>query len=680
MNKKKEGTSEDKKQPAGEKARKKAKHAAPPPKKPWNAVSFSFGKRNKASDAAHKKAEAHRAEEVEKGLEAIYLGESSDDLGKIEHIKRHRWLKIAAGVLGGLFVLSAAVWAGFYYLDPYATDTSGGLDIVIEAEEQVTLGKQESIKIHWKNQARQPIRDAEIRLSFPAEFTPTELTPAPTDEENRIWNLGLLSPDESGTITVSGVFLGRLGNQAAVQALGTYQPTDGREEEELVTSFAITYTDTVLETAFKLPPKLVAGDKFAFEYIVRNVFDDDVSGMEVRFQFPDNFLPSTSGTQLTPLEHESRTWIMPLDSLASHTTNTIRLSGVFTAGTSGDHEFHGQIGRETGLGDFLAIAETESIVPVLSGDLGIQFVVNGSDTNRTIQPGDNLRLAIGYENLSPEMLGDVELEVTFETLVNGERSTESFVSWENLEDRAAGASSTEAGTHTILYDQEALPALEAISPQQSNTIDISLPTIPARNTARDVIIRINVEGRIETVGEDEVNRIVQAKPIELRYRTDATLSAQARYFLEEGAPIGTGPLPPVAGETTRYRVFWVVDKKIHELENVRVEATLPNIASWADRTLAEAGALAYDESTKTVSWELNKMPHDVERLEAWFEIDVTPAEIDIGRFANILGETRFVATDADVNEELTRSKPQLSTDLQNDESARGKGVVRATDE
>lgn len=660
--------------------RKKAKNAARPPAKPWKAASFSFGKKADDENFEAERLEAKRSEDVEKGLEAIYLAESTDDLGTIKHKKRRFWLKLLGGLLGFMFLLSVAVWTGFYFVDPYTRDTGGGLDLVIEAEESITLGKQERILIHWTNQSRQPIRNVEVRLSFPSEFTPIEFNPSPTDTENRIWDLGILSPDESGTIAVTGVFLGRLNDQAAIQVLGTYLPSDKKEEEELVKSFAIVYASTVLETEFALPPKLVAGDTFDFDYVIRNVSEDHLSDMEVRFEFPPSFLPSTSGTELLIHENDSRIWVMPVAELSPNTTSTFPLSGVFTAGTSGDQTFKASVGRETDLGDFLAIAETEKVVPVLSGDLGIQFVVNGSNENRSVAPGENLRMAIGYENLSPETLGDVELALKIETLVNGEVSSESFVSWDNLDDRTKGATSTENGTRGIRYTKDAISVFESMPAHQSGSIDVSVPTIPARNTARDVVIRLTVEGHIRSVGEDEVNRIVKAKPIELRYRTDADVAVEARYFLEEGAPIGTGPLPPVAGQTTRYRVFWVINKNIHELENVTVEATIPNIGAWANRVHADAGEIRYDEATRKVTWTLNRQPHDVNSLEGWFEVDVTPAELDIGRFANLLGESRFTATDADVGETISRSKPPLSTDLQNDEGARGKGVVRASGE
>jgi len=657
--------------------KKKAKRATPPPRKPWKVAGFAFDRKKKEKDFLREEEDLQRAEDVEKGLEAIYLTDGDDDLGKIKHKKRRLWVKLTVGFFVLLGLLSAAVWVGFYFIDPQASDLGGGLAIQIEGVNDITLGKQETLVVHWKNQSRQPLNDVNIRLSFPAEFTPTDIMPIATDEENHIWKLGMLSPDETGDITIMGVFLGRLGDQAAVQALGTYQPNDGQDHAEFVTSFPLTYAQTILETTFVLPPKLVSGELFSLQYVIHNNSDDDLSNIDVHYVLPINFLPSTSGTTMTSIDSQPQTWTSPVALLAAHSTTTVEVQGLFGAGTSGDHTFKASIGRETELGDFLAITETEATVPVLSGDLGLQFVVNGSNEDRAIQPGDHLRLAVGYENLSPEILSDIELRVRIETLLNGEPAAEDFISWSDLEDQTSGVSSTEEAVHSLVYTKDALPVLGEMSPHQSGSIDIGVPTLPAKKTAQDVTIQLSMEGFIKKVGEDEVNRVVKTKSINLQYRTDADISAEARYFLEEGAPIGTGPLPPVAGETTRYRVYWVLNKQIHSLSDMRVEATLPNIAAWADHVLTDAGTIQYDETERKVVWDLNKVPQDVQRLEAWFDIDITPSDVDIGRFASLLGESHFTATDVEIGESIGTSKPPISTDLQNDEGARGKGVVRA---
>ena len=173
-----------------------------------------------------------------------------------------------------------------------------------------------------------------------------------------------------------------------------------------------------------------------------------------------------------------------------------------------------------------------------------------------------------------------------------------------------------------------------------------------------------------------MDRKVSAPPLAFRYRSRADVAAEARYFTEEGAPIGSGPLPPVVAKTTGYRVIWHLSKQFHALANVRLSAVLPNIAAFGEKSNADAGEIKYDEASRTVAWTLPEMADATRELDAWFDVQVTPATLDAGRFASVLGETRLEALDRTINEPVSIAKPPLTTDLENDEGARGKGVVK----
>ncbi len=71
------------------------------------------------------------------------------------------------------------------------------------------------------------------------------------------------------------------------------------------------------------------------------------------------------------------------------------------------------------------------------------------------------------------------------------------------------------------------------------------------------------------------------------------------------------------------------------------------------------------------------MPVDVGRVEADFSVKITPTEADANRFAQLLGETKFEATDIGTATTFAQTSPALTTDLQGDDAAEGKGVVRS---
>jgi hypothetical protein len=646
------------------------KRLPPPPPRPWKKAFFSY-----ADDTDGERKE--RADQVAKGLEKIYLAEGGKrDLDTLEHSKPHRIRRFFTWLLVLCALTSAMAWLGLVWLQPNSEIDDLGLEVKIEGPSEVTLGQEQSYQVTYRNRAFQPVTDAEIRLSWPGDFQSTYTDPWPTETQNNAWKLGILAPGAEGRISIKGIFLGSLGAKSALQAIATYRSQGQSRPREALSTLALDYGKSVFDGVIDLPAKTVAGDQMALGFHLANHGDQELSGLVVRYQFPSGFLPSAStGTALLPTS-DGHEWEQALPSLSPGTTSTWRFSGSFVSGSSGEALFKMRVGRLRGT-EFLALYGTESVVPVLAGDLSLRVVANGSDADRTLQPGDPLRIAIAYKNVSPETLGNVVVNMGVESQINGVSATgTSLVDWNGLEDATHGATNTKSRIQTIRYDKVTVPVFGQLAPGEEGTIELTLPTISVTSGTRDAVILLDVTGSLATVGKDKVNRVLRANPIRIRYRTDADLGIIARYFTEEGAPLGTGPLPPVAGKTTTYRIEWTINKRLHGLDAIEVSATLPANVAWNNQALADAGDMVYDEASRTVRWTLNRIPEDVQELVARFDVALTPADIDIGRFARLLGESRLTATDAATGEPLVRAKPVLSTDLKDDEAAEGKGVVR----
>ncbi len=652
-----------------ERKRSKPAPVPKPPPRPWRRVAFSFSKEREASAA-------EREREVTKGLEAIYLTDGAkDDLKTLAPAKRNRALRLFGWIVGFCAVASGLAWAGLWYVGAGSSREASGIRISIEGPATIGLGREESFVIAWSNTSIQPERDVELRVSVPSEMLVSSVSPLPDDPQQITWKLGLVSPGAKGEIRLKGVFLGTLGTQTAIQAVATSRDDNDRAREALVTH-AIAYGETVLVGTFDRPAKVVAGDEVTIRYAVSNRGEQGLRGLRARLSLPEGFTVAATGTG-PDTTADGRVTEWPLGDLAAGTTNTVSVTGVFAAGSSGDVALEAAVGVSRPDGSFLPLLATNGSVTVLAGDLGLRLVANGTDKDATVTPGDPLRITIQYKNLSPEPLSGVRLRLGFESIVDGASATgTSLLDWSELDDEGGGTTTTRTRVQTIVYDKDAMPALARLEPQEEGTFDLSIPTRAIPENGKDAFVRLMLEGSMDRVGDDRSTRVIRTAPLAFRYRTDAALDAEARYFTEEGAPIGAGPLPPQAGKTTTYRVFWRVAKSLHPLEELRVSAALPASVAFGAVTSVEAGAFSYDEASRTVTWTLNRMPEGVNELEVWFDVQLTPTEFDVGRFAQLLGETRFTAKDPVVNEQVVRALPPLSSDLQTDEGARNKGVVR----
>jgi hypothetical protein len=269
--------------------------------------------------------------------------------------------------------------------------------------------------------------------------------------------------------------------------------------------------------------------------------------------------------------------------------------------------------------------------------------------------------------VSGEELHDVSLAFVIEP----EGGAGTLIDWEELVDENGGIREG----NEVRFTSKEIAQFEDLPPDGEGLIELTVPVLPSLDGRTDAPMRAFVRATIGAVDDVVVNRTLETKPIVLKLRSDASVGAVARYTSEEGAAVGSGPLPPLVGSSTRYRIEWLVTKTIHRLERVQLTATLPGGVEYSGAKEVEAGELSFDPDLRLARWTINAIPEDVGSILISYDVTLTPAEADAGRFAKLLGETRFEFTDAALAEPVLRTAPMLTTDLPDDALAKDKGVV-----
>lgn len=621
-------------------------------------------------------AEKKHEQELEKGLESIFMdGENRADLSMLERRRTWRW----AWMTGSFLALATLVMAGLYYglafFKPFSGYRGAGLKISVQGPSNVTLGKEEVFVFDWLNPDTVSQHQAELHLSFPQEFKIASVEPDFSASGTPAYVIGDVASGEHGSITVKGTFLGELGGISAVQALATFQPEGYQRSLETVAVQPLSFADTVLSGNLVMPPQVMSGDQVNLSYVVTNRGTQPLRNLVVRLGLPEGFIalqPKAADEQ-----NNTREIYVPLNELPPGQFATVPLSGTFASGLSGDHIFQAAVGTMAEDGKYLAMQKMEGRLPLLGGDLSLQLVVNGADLDQTLDPGGVIRYSIGYANANPQALSGLVLKLGFETIIDGREATgTSLLDWSRLDDVAHGVTSTKPLVQTLTFGQEQVAELGMLPTGGEGTLEGGLPTLAAPSGTRDVAIKLSLVGLVSQVGTNKVDRVVVARPVILRYQSHADLKAEARYFTEEGAPVGSGPLPPTVNKPTTYRIYWHLTKAMHPLSDLTVTAVLPKVATWTGKALADQGDIVYNDQTRTVSWTLKEMPETTAELEASFEVELVPTTLDVGRFASLVGEGRLQAHDNLLDQGINLTRPALNTDLQNDEGAAGKGVVR----
>ena len=228
----------------------------------------------------------------------------------------------------------------------------------------------------------------------------------------------------------------------------------------------------------------------------------------------------------------------------------------------------------------------------------------------------------------------------------------------------------------MVWNETNLSDLKTISPNLGGSLEAMLPLISQATGTKALALKVWAVAQMDGPNNSKIKRTIQTSPIILVFHSDASLQSEARYFSEEGALLGSGPLPPQVGKATSYHVIWSLHKTTHTLKDISVSVTLPRSVGFVRVATSTAGDLVYDQKTRTTIWTLNRMPVGVNDLQAEFVVSLTPLSTDDGRFADLLGSSTMQATDEDTQASVSLTSDALTTDLQNDDGAKGKGVVR----
>ena len=266
-------------------------------------------------------------------------------------------------------------------------------------------------------------------------------------------------------------------------------------------------------------------------------------------------------------------------------------------------------------------------------------------------------------NGSEEDIADLQVVLTATTA-----SKNQPVDWNKTDVGAADLS-----VNTITWDAVALSKKGKLAAGERETIDLNLPILATLGTASDVIT-FAVTANVGQVGGVDVTRSLQSTPLKVSINSDTTFTINARYF-EDGTPVGTGPLPPQVGQTTRYRLSWNIKNTLHALDAVTVSATVPPGVNYVGSIANDIGTISFDPASRLLSWTIDRLPITVTSASTTFDLSVTPTASDVGTFVKLLNASALTATDSSTKSRIDRSSSAQTSEIPNDSEAATKGAV-----
>lgn len=596
-----------------------------------------------------KQAVLEQEAEITSSLSAIY-GEERDDLKVVA--RGGGWVtRFLLRTIIVLLVLCVLAVAGYFGYQKFVPSTRDGKPLTMSfvAFDTLQSGAPATIELNYVNQTRYPLTGVALDVNLPQGFVMKTSTPAATSVQDMIWNLGTLPGGSDGKIIIDGVWNVDVPSTTGIQALATYQPANFNAQfHDIVTKTVSTDTSTT-EVVIDAPESANAGEAVVYTVHVKNTGTETLIAPQVSVILPTGFFVQKS----VPVLPSGGAVVYTLPDVLANTESTIVLTGAFASDVLGAQ----MLTATSGIGNgqrFSPQATASKSIDVKGSVLGLTMVGNGVNGDVVTDPGSLLHVSLRIENTGDTPVSDATalLDFTADDNIPIDWKTAVF----------AGGKATAKG---ITFDTKAIGVL---APKDHVVLNLGFPLktdLAAVSSAFSMVFSAT-QGGIT----------VQATPMKVTLNSDASLSSVLRFYDNDGSPLGSGPLPPVVGQTTHYRGIWSVVGGAHGLNSVTVSATLPDGVVWDDFSTATSGTMTFDATSRVVLWTISSIPEGSTAVAARFSLSVVPVTADVGFAKNMLGKATLRAKDDLTDAVLERSVDGVTTACEGDVLVTGKGTVK----
>jgi len=602
--------------------------------------------------------------EIKAELRSIYAGHDGEmpDLSKLEQRKNSWFTRFLVRSILFLIVVSALAWGGFVVWSRGGVMPSRPLKTSVEVPDKVTSGEEAFFTFRYENSGNAPIASLAMKLTVPPDFTVTSRIPEPTDATTQTWTLGSLTSGSDGAIRIGGYFRSEVPSSQTIQALYTYKPANFSSDFQDISTAKANVETSVLGLTVTGPEKALAGDDVTYVINVQNSGTKPATNVLVGATLPEGFTVTKSDP--APAEPNATAWTF--EAIAPAELKAVTITGRYSASISGEQKVAARVSFLNADEIEFQQAASEAKSEVVGGAVAFHLIVNGSAADQTANPGDALRISIDYANNGNETIKNLGFKLS----LSGD-GTVPTIDWAKAD---LGGGTNDNGT--ISWDAAGKKEFAAFSPSTKGTIDLVLPIVSdLRTPGLSSVITLALSASLDEIGAISGAHVIDATPLVVKVNSDFRSSAHAEYFDKDLLPVGTGPLPPKVGETTKYRVVWRVANSFHPLENVRMTTNLPPKVAWVENAHSDVGTVTFDQTTRVVTWLIDKFPTTLPGAEASFDVAITPDAKDAGSFYKLTNAIAVEATDTFTKDQVSNGIDILTTELPEDKGAAGKGVV-----
>lgn len=552
-------------------------------------------------------------------------------------------------ILDIFLLFSALVLLAFSLYFFLASPYKNYLNISLKDSTPFTIGANNDLNFLIFNNTKKNLDDLNLTIESPSSLILKKF-PANFNQQTSSIKLGLLKAKDTVNLSFQAQIWGEIEEKQKIIFRAKF--FDGKKQEEQIEILEIPLSQSSLAIDWSAPKEIKIGQNLNLTINYKNNSSETLSKVILWPAWPADFNFVSSNAEL----REGR---IILNNVPARANGQIRIAGFLASWPSTrDLGLSLQSFLEDGGKQFLQSSLLKTL-EVKKNDLDLKFKVEGEKT--FFKPDEQINLILEYKNQGTEEIKDLSFEISLPPQITAD------------------------GKGLFIVDKKSLPELSSLPSQKTGLAALSFKTSPA--IGGSAILEKNFSMELRPLAKF----YLASQPTELlrsfspprffKFSTSLKLHAEARYFTDEGDQLGRGPLPPQANKTTKYWINWFITASPNSVKDLTIKGHLPLGVSWTGKTNATEGeAVQYDPVTRNISWknwlieatEGNACPC----VSAGFEVAVTPRAENIGEVLNLVDNLKITGTDAQTKEYIEKTTENLTTNLLNDQYARGKGVVQ----
>lgn len=605
-----------------------------------------------------------RNQEIDNNLSEIY-SDKKGELINVQKMKVKRRQIFIVRFFKKLLILTVIIAGGYLAYSYFfgGGNSAGSVELEIVAPEKIKVGEEFSYSITYRNPGQSNLSKVYLEMQYPENFIISNFSSNPQNGDYG-WSLADIPSGGEGSLTITGQLINKVDSVNVITARLSYSSADYSAQFKKENSASTILSDFGFKADLDYSQTAFIGQENAINLIFSDMQENFVGDFQVSFSLPeetnvsleigDEETKPDDSTRLTITKNGGTSW--QIGNLRPELgRQEIPISYKINTNIA-NPEIKVRLEKKMPDGQAYIFWEKAFSPELVKSDLNLTMFVNGIKGDSAVDFGQKLQYTLSYSNQGSSSFKDVVILSSFKS---------DFLNFNSLKMDAPG----EVKGSTIIWTKKEVAALAEVKPGQSGeiTFSINLKNFQDSDFGKDMTITSYAQYGVnnkETQGESNKSNTVINK-----INSDLGLTEKILYFNEDNQPVGSGPLPPRAGEKTFFKVYWSVKNNLHELSDARVVLNLPSNVAWDERNSTNVGNIFYDSANHQMIWEIGRLPVSVYRADAEFGISLSPTSGDINKILVLSPGATISANDTETNSLLTRKTSVKTTKLEDDDIA-----------